>query len=266
MELKNLLLISDIDGTLIDENYQIPARNREAIEKLEKAGGGFAIATGRSWESVAQCIRGLPVNRPCVLANGGVIFDMEKRQPVWFQALPEEAKEYTHRIMEAFPEAGIEVFTASDVWILRQNEITLAHMTHEGLHFQLVSEEEIREPWCKVLVASPEQDALKEFCDRTPHEGMRFVASSDRYWEMLPEQADKGTGIQKLAELCGIPMESVAAIGDYYNDLEMLQTAGITAVPQNGPEEIQKLADVVTCHCNDGTVADFIEYLEQKDD
>ena len=74
------------------------------------------------------------------------------------------------------------------------------------------------------------------------------------------------SGIQKLAELCGIPMESVAAIGDYYNDLEMLQTAGITAVPQNGPEEIQKLADVVTCHCNDGAVADFIEYLEQKDD
>lgn len=266
MELKNLLLISDIDGTLIDENYQIPARNREAIEKLEKAGGGFAIATGRSWESVEKCIQGLPVNRPCVLANGGVIFDMEKRQPVWFQALPEKAKEYTQCIMEAFPQAGIEVFTASDVWILRQNEITLAHMTHEGLHFQLVSEEEIREPWCKVLVASPEQDALKEFCDRTPHEGMRFVASSDRYWEMLPEQADKGTGIQKLAELCGIPMESVAAIGDYYNDLEMLQTAGITAVPQNGPEEIQKLADVVTCHCNDGAVADFIEYLEQKDD
>lgn len=70
MKLKDILLVSDIDGTLIDSQYEIPPRNREAILRFMKKGGGFAIATGRSWESVLVCLGNLKVNRPCVLANG----------------------------------------------------------------------------------------------------------------------------------------------------------------------------------------------------
>ena len=56
MELQDILLVSDIDGTLIDSQYQIPPRNREAIQRFMKKGGGFSIATGRSWESVLVCL------------------------------------------------------------------------------------------------------------------------------------------------------------------------------------------------------------------
>lgn len=262
MKLETILLVSDIDGTLIDSHYQIPQRNREAIQRFMEQGGGFAIATGRSWESVEKCLSGLRVNRPCVLANGGVLYDMERHQPVESQPLPAQAMEYTRLFMERFPQAGVEVFTASDVWVLRENDITRAHMGHEGIRFRTGSLQEIGEPWCKVLIASREQQEIMAYTQQMKMDGVRFVASSDRYWEMLPEGADKGSGITKLARLCGYPMERVAAIGDYYNDLEMLQTAGITAVPQNAPEELQQYADVVVCHCCDGAVADFVEFLE----
>ena len=46
----------------------------------------------------------------------------------------------------------------------------------------------------------------------------------------------------------------------------MLQTAGITAVPQNAPEELKQYADLVVCHCCDGAVADFVEFLESYDE
>lgn len=263
MKLNEIVLVSDIDGTLIDSAYRVPERNREAIQRFLSKGGGFCIATGRSWESVALCVGDLPVNRPCVLANGGVLYDMQRHQPVSVQPLPETAKEYTRRFMEKFPQAGIEVFTASDVWIVRENEVTRAHMQHEGIHFRTGSAEEIEEPWCKVLVAMKEQAEAIAFTASFAHEDVRFVASSDRYWEMLPANIDKGTGLARLAEVCGCTLGQVAAIGDYYNDLEMLRAAGITAVPQNAPEEIRAMADVVVCSCNDGSVADFIEYLEK---
>ncbi len=263
MKIQDILLVSDIDGTLIDKNHQIPTRNREAICRFMQKGGGFAIATGRSWESVEKCLDGLKVNRPCVLANGGVVFDMQTRRALSCQPLPAEAIEYTRRFLKAFPEAGVEVFTPSDVLMLRENQVTRDHMRHERLQYQTAKIEEITEPWCKVLIASTEQPALMEFTRSFPHPGVRFVASSDRYWEMLPEGADKGTGIARLAEVCGVPMSAVAAIGDYYNDVEMLQTAGIPAVPANAPEEIQKLAKWITCSCEEGAVAEFIEILER---
>ena len=134
MTVKDILLVSDIDGTLIDSQYRIPERNREAIQRWMAQGGGFAIATGRSWESVEKCLGDLRVNRPCVLANGGLVYDLESHTPVSVQALPQEARAYTRKMMEQFPDAGIEVFTASDVWILRENDITRAHMANEGIH------------------------------------------------------------------------------------------------------------------------------------
>lgn len=264
MKLETVLLVSDIDGTLIDSQYQIPKRNREAIQRFMERGGGFAIATGRSWESVEKCLSGLRVNRPCVLANGGLIYDMERHQPVSAQVLPPEAKKYAALFLQRFPAAGVEVFTDTDVWVLRENDITRAHMQHEGIGFLKGNPEDIQAPWCKVLIACREQKEIMAYTREMEMKGVRFVASSDRYWEMLPEGADKGSGITRLAELCGYPMERVAAIGDYYNDLEMLQTAGITAVPENAPEELRQYADVVVCHCCDGAVADFVEFLETR--
>ena len=197
MTVKDILLVSDIDGTLIDSQYRIPARTREAIQRWMAQGGGFAIATGRSWESVEKCLGDLRVNRPCVLANGGLLYDLESHTPVSVQALPQEARAYTRKMMEQFPDAGIEVFTASDVWILRENDITRAHMANEGIHCRFGTMEDVEEPWCKMLLASLEQPAIKAFTESLAPQGVRFVASSDRYWEMLPEDAHKGTSIHR---------------------------------------------------------------------
>lgn len=263
MELQDILLVSDIDGTLIDSQYQIPPRNREAIQRFMKKGGGFSIATGRSWESVLVCLGDLTVNRPCVLANGGLVYDLNRRQAVSVQALPETAYTYTKRIMERFPHAGIEVFTPSDLWIVRENDVTRQHLENERIGCRFGSIDSIQEPWCKMLVAMKEQPELIAFTNSFCHEDVRFVASSDRYWEMLPKNVDKGTGLRELSKVCGCPIEHIAAIGDYDNDIEMLQIAGITAAPANASEKIRSMVDLTTCHCQEGAVADFIEYLER---
>lgn len=263
MKLKDILLVSDIDGTLIDSQYEIPPRNREAILRFMKKGGGFAIATGRSWESVLVCLGNLKVNRPCVLANGGLVYDLNCHKALSVQALPETAYQYTCRIMERFPKAGIEIFTPSDLWIVRENDITRQHLENEKIGCRFGSAEEIQEPWCKMLVAMKEQDELIAFTNSFCHEDVRFVASSDRYWEMLPKNIDKGSGLTELSRITGYPLEHIAAIGDYDNDIEMLQVAGITAAPSNASEKIQKMVDFKAGHCRDGAVADFIEYLER---
>ena len=48
MDLSGILLVSDLDGTLIGENFVVPQRNLDAIARFQQEGGSFAIATGRS--------------------------------------------------------------------------------------------------------------------------------------------------------------------------------------------------------------------------
>lgn len=93
---------------------------------------------------------------------------------------------------------------------------------------------------------------------------VRFVTSSEYYLEMLPVGVDKGSALKDLVQLCGFSIEQVYAIGDYYNDVELLQAAGFAAMPCNAPEDLKKNADLVVCSCSDGAIADLIEYIERK--
>ena len=68
----------------------------------------------------------------------------------------------------------------------------------------------------------------------------------------------------ELAEMLGVEKENTAAIGDYFNDYEMLKQVGLPACCGQAPKGMKKIAKLVTCHCNEGAVADLIEYIIQN--
>lgn len=68
----------------------------------------------------------------------------------------------------------------------------------------------------------------------------------------------------KLSQLLGIDKEKTAAIGDYYNDIEMLKTAAHPVCCGQAPKDIKELSEYVACKCTDGAVADFINYIVKK--
>ena len=105
---------------------------------------------------------------------------------------------------------------------------------------------------------------IQDFVKTFSHDRVRFVPSSKNYYEMLPQDADKGKALQKLTDLLRLRKENSCAVGDYYNDIELLSEAGMAIVPSNAPVEIQAMADCVACHCRDGAVADAIAWIEDR--
>lgn len=91
--------------------------------------------------------------------------------------------------------------------------------------------------------------------------GLHFVASSDHYFEMMATKANKGEGVRTLARQFGYELSHVAAIGDYYNDVEMLSAAGIPAVPNNAPKAMKQMFPHVVCRCDEGAVGALLEEL-----
>lgn len=266
MKLRDVLLISDLDGTLIGRDHTVPQRNVEAVRRFQQKGGHFSIATGRSVDSGARYFSAAVPNELCVLLNGSVIYDFEAKKVTKAFFLPEEAKAYVRKISDRFPQAGIEIFTREGLFVLRQNEYVRTHLDYEHLPCVESRMADIgNEGWCKVLCAA--DPAVKEemhaFTDTFPHEGVRFVETSEFFLEMLPVHVDKGTGLLEVIRQTRFCRENVYAIGDYYNDVEMLREAGFAAVPDNAPDDIKALADLVVGHCHDGAVADLIEYLEK---
>ena len=82
--------------------------------------------------------------------------------------------------------------------------------------------------------------------------------------EVVNKGVNKGVAVLKLASLINIDIKNTAAIGDYYNDVDMLKAVTHPAACGQAPDEIKALAEYVACHCNKGAVADFINYLEKN--
>ena len=102
---------------------------------------------------------------------------------------------------------------------------------------------------------------VEKFAKENSSMTTNLMRTSPFSFELVNEGTNKGVAVLKVAELLGIKQEHTAAIGDYFNDYEMLKAVGLPACCGQAPDGMKKIAKLVTCHCNKGAVADLIEYI-----
>lgn len=259
------LLVSDIDGTLLTKG-EIPKRNLEAIDWFKSEGGIFTIATGRAVIAGRESYDLSHANAPMIALNGGMIYDFKNREYVYQSYLDERCKDVLFDIIHRFPEIGADVMHGLDVYPIQLTEAIRYHAEYERFVLSALPEDIRAIPWNKVLFAAEDMasfEALQRYCDGLQVDFCRFVVTSvtarHKYYEILPIDADKGTGIRKLKEL--LAAKRSYGIGDFYNDLELIRDADVGAATAGAPDAIKQLADYVTCPCSEGAVADFIEKI-----
>ena len=266
LSMSGILLVSDMDGTLVTDKGVIPERNITAIERFVKKGGLFTFATGRSVVGTLKYAAQVPFNAPYIVYNGGGIYDHQSKTMRWNKFLAPSSVDIIKEVKSFFPDVGIEVYSEGYVYSVNKNKHTKAHVAFGGLQDYERTVEDIPENLNKILLCC-DNDRLAEVSghlEKLDHTGCTYVFSGPIYFEVLPEGATKGTTVKILAEMIGIGHDKIMAIGDYYNDLELIETATIGAVPEGAPDDLKRIADVVVCKCEDGAVADFIEYIEAK--
>jgi Cof subfamily protein (haloacid dehalogenase superfamily) len=262
--MQGLLLVTDLDGTLVTDRGVIPERNLEAIERFIGRGGRLAFATGRSVLGTERFTAKVPINTPSIVYNGGGIYDFKTKTLLWSRYLPQGYISLVRAVKERFPDVGIEIYTGGGVHYLHKNEHTKAHIALLGIDATDSSLDLLQSN--KVLFCGDAGRLLEvSAClEQMPHSGCDFVFSSPIYFEILPEGITKGAAVAELAVMTGITPDRIMSIGDYYNDVAMLQASAVGAVPAGAPEDIRAIADLVVGPCENGAVADFIEYLEAR--
>ncbi|MCD7800813.1 MAG: Cof-type HAD-IIB family hydrolase [Ruminococcus sp.] len=273
-DLSKLMLITDMDGTLLTDDKKINPIDLKAIEQFKRLGGIFTIATGRNVQSASQYFKELNIDCPVILYNGGMIFDVIHHRSVYIDELHECAEDVANSILNTFPTVACEILTSKDIYVVRNNEYEQYHNDYSRVTPQyctltdFVSNVKGSEKRIKMLFAMPSDSMSKliRFIDSKGYgKYLDFVKSTDNYYEMLPKHCSKGTALKHYKELLGLKDVIIVSVGDYNNDIEMLQTAHIGIAPNNALERVKRSADFVTNHNNNtGAIAETIDYIISK--
>lgn len=262
-----ILLCTDLDDTLLTTDKKVSEENKRAIEYFKDNGGYFTFATGRIPYGAKLMLEYIKPNAPMLCFNGAGIYDFEKDDLIWNMKLHDDKIKVLEFVEKNLPFTGLEVCTKDKLYICKTNEVVYEHKVHEKLPDLYADYHDIEEEWVKVLFMQKENEigyvrkamAESEFNDR-----FDFIQSSPKYYELLPKNASKGRCLLKLADILGIDIKNVVAIGDNENDIEMIKSAGTGIAVANAIKEVLDVADVITVDNNSHAVSAAIDWIEHN--
>lgn len=263
------LVVSDIDGTLNNKLRRTPKVNIEAVDRfVHTLSGAFTLASARNVQSLRPHYLKLPeIKTPAIVMNGAGIYDFSSEEMVWFNSIPGSARDIIRKAMKRFPSLEIGVFTDRMIYLVNPKILSPVMMALDSLdHIKCVSVDDVPEgKWGKVIFyCLPNlKKKIKEYVLSLSGDDLAYIDTTSMSFDMVSSTTNKGNAVLALAEILRIPPENIGAIGDYYNDLDMLKTVAHPACCKQAPEEIHKVCEFVACHCNDGAVADFLNYIEK---
>ncbi len=259
------LLATDLDGTLIGDDFKIPEINKEYIKKAIDKGINFCLCSGRSYMSLERFERELGIigeNTYGICYNGGVVYETLSRKVIRDVRLSRDLAIEILSELKKF-DVGTVVYVGDKLIAERETEVIKTYVKKSGVPLNIIgSFEEIQDDISKVLVKG-EYSALKEvesymhplFKERCND----FFTANDLY-EFTNLNATKGEGIKFLANHLGVNIGDVIAVGDNLNDLHMIEAAGLGVAVNNSVSEAKAIANYVTENDNNnGAVAEVIK-------
>ena len=274
-----VLLASDFDNTLVftklavdagsTELPPVPARNREALDYFTRNGGLFSVSTGRALPAFARYASDLPINAPCIIANGAGLYDFRTEQYLATAFLGEEIRPHVAEMLAFNPQLPFEIYhTDRRIHAMHPNCYILSHEHLTRAKTTPVEDfAEVDTPLVKLLFEDDRDrlDALEAFIrSRDWANQYELIFSSDNLLELTARGATKGEMVLRLAALLGVARRDVYCIGDHGNDISMAEVSSIRFCPANAIDAMRSLPDMrIVSHCKDGAIADVIEELDK---
>ena len=258
------LLVSDVDGTLVDKEKRLAPATADAVARLGAAGCRFTIISARPRSGMMPIADTLALDGVLGAFNGGLIF----RRDGWVGE---------HHMVDAEVARGVFALAdgmAVDRWVFADDAWHAS--TDQGVHVEherIASNQQpiVRDAFDELLdradkITFVSDDpallaGLHEQCRAAFGERATIAQSQTYYLDITALQANKGDGIVALAAAAGVELAETAAIGDQNNDLPMLERAAFAIAMGNAPGNVQAAADAVTSANDADGVARAIDTL-----
>lgn len=250
------LIALDVDGTLLNDHHELTERTKQTVRKINDAGAAIVLCTGRSPVSTLPILQQLGLEGTIITHNGAATIRSSDRE-----------------IIHHYPFAAEQL--SQLVNYCRDRRIHMDICTPFHLHVEADLHEETAGMYEKFLIEPIRVDNLLQLSEapvkftvfggkaemdvveqdwRSMSLPLSIIRSGDYFIDVMDPLATKGSALKMLSESLGIDRSQVMAIGNYYNDVDMLRFAGLGIAMDNSPDEVKREADAVTASNNEDGV------------
>lgn len=250
------LVAIDCDGTLLDSQKEISIGAGEAIAETNAAGIQTALITGRNVDAVRFILDAIELSGPMVGCGGAFIYDPSSAKTLEIHTLPmDKTIELVHLCREFEAVLYLEYLHYA-IYEKTNNLMEQLNSLHEYNRHKVADllTQLGNEP-VKAMVIGEEN--ISGVIDEIQRRELfrNFVFADFFSADILPEGVNKGVSLRSLAAIQGIPLDRVAVIGDWLNDLDMFKVGGFKIAMGNAPDELKAQADLIAPTNDEGGLA-----------
>lgn len=252
----------DLDGTLLTDELVIEPRAKEILRQAINRGITVTLATGRMYLSARPYAAELGLELPLIVYHGAQVRHAATGEVLFEQTVPLPLAWRLIKHLRRFGYA-YNVYLGDRLYaenVQKENE-EYAARAGVGLHWVEDMLAFLKEEPLKIVALrnGPGLDLLEKAIRQDLGSEVYMTRSLPYYLEMLNPKVNKARGLQEVAAWQGITPEEIMAIGDSYNDIQMLRYAGLAVAMGNAPAAVREEADYVTASNNEGGVARALE-------
>lgn len=246
------LIISDIDGTILDQKHQLDSHLLELMPLLKQSEIPFVLASARSPLGIAPISKELGITDfPIASYNGALISTGDKILSQ--HTINKKELLLLHDFLKKeFPTVSINVYSgknwyvnALDKWVEIEAQITGESPKVTSLADFLQEEKNLIHKLLLIDNAATIQK-LKETLATIDFPQTDFYLSKDNYLEVTHNQVSKKQALLELANYYQLSLTEIMSIGDNYNDIPMIEIAGLGVAMGNAPTEVKTCSNRVT--------------------
>jgi Cof subfamily protein (haloacid dehalogenase superfamily) len=270
--MKYKLIVTDMDGTLLSDHKEIPKENKEALKKAKKIGIKVAIATGRIYTSARYYSNLLELDTPIIACNGAIIREEKTNNTLYENTIHQDDCKKVANICEKF---GMYYHFYNDRGFyckelkyssLKYSKWNETQTEENRLNIQIMDDPieyiENTDNILKFVVIDDDLDKLNKVKNELKKiDNIEVSKSWHNNIEVMNKGVSKGEAVKKLAEYFGVKQEEIITFGDNFNDLSMIEYAGMGVAMGNSEDKVKKQANFITDSNDRGGVAKALNEL-----
>lgn len=243
------LLVVDFDDTLLNDDLEIGEGNLKAIKQAMEKGVYVVFNSGRSNDSMLKFINRLNIHddHEYFASFNGARIDTVGGENIFLKNI---SGSLLHRLIDLGHEYNLDTqFYENGMVVEKATDITYNYCKLTNIDFRVMSNIKELVQSTKVLFNSPDIDKLnqlKKVIETELGDQLNVFFSKPTYLEVLHKEANKGLVVKFLAERLNIKQEEIIAVGDSFNDIYMIEYAGLGVAVKNARDAVKEVADYVT--------------------
>ena len=270
-KLKNIkLIVSDLDGTLLNGSNEIGKESQKLIKALLAKGMRFTFATGRLHSAAVEHAHLLGLKTPLITLDGSIIKTLSN-EIIYESYLPKKYVKKSIKLAD-FHLVNIALCHADAIYYTEHNQLVPEIIDKFGANYvEVDSLEKHLDETLEVVLSSDYKDSVK-FIEKKMTFPFAFGLNTSFYkspsrgdfyfFEIRKHGSNKGIALKRLLKYLKMNINNVAVMGDWHNDRALFETNACKVAVQNAVTEIKMKADFITSRSNneDG-VAEFLEMV-----